>query len=318
MHFFFAEVVDVEKDDEKAGRAKIRLMEDQSKLKDEELRYARPIFPVTAASHGKSGTSSRLIKGSKVLGVFIDDDKQIPYILGSMPSSGTFGSISDAGRDVVAGISKDPGNFGIKTQDIKLLSPGKLDSKSTPEKAEKEDNGAATKAKIPTLGTKLPEGKNVVDQIKKYDPRNKAGFLGSGVLDLMKNFQNNPAQKLMGMIGGAPVLQSVVTQILNNDKAKTQSNQKTDLINMLNIVMTIINYMNSLSPASYRANVTSIQTNINQLKAFTYFSTEVAIIVSLSDGLTTAPNDSLPANINIIKDNLGSLNKAISTQVRSV
>jgi hypothetical protein len=50
MNFFWAEIVDVENDDEKSGRAKIRIMGDQTELKDSELRYARPLFPVTSAS----------------------------------------------------------------------------------------------------------------------------------------------------------------------------------------------------------------------------------------------------------------------------
>jgi hypothetical protein len=324
MHYFWAEIVDVENDDEKSGRAKIRLFEDQSQLKDGELRYARPIFPVTSASLNGAGSTPAYQKGSRVLGFFIDDDKQIPYIIGTVPSAGKPGSLSQEGRDIPLGISKDPGKFNIKTEDLRYVVSNtgerKLDTKGLTQFAKKEANGPAKFGDLKTLGTKIPTGSNAVDQIKKVDPSNAAGVLGSSALTMMKNFQNSAAGKALNMVGPT-LFKAVLQQVAQNKQENKSDNLLEQLIILLDMVNDVIKTIDSIQPQdnrTIRANTTKIISFTTNLKNQVLYTEQCNLIDNLGNKLSETTDDKLVDHALIIKTNSIKLRDSISQQIQSL
>lgn len=324
MNFFWAEIVDVENDDEKSGRAKIRIMGDQTELKDSELRYARPLFPVTSASKDGAGATPAYQKGTRVLGMFIDNDKQIPYILATAPSAGKHGSLSQEGRDIPSGISKDPGKFNIKTEDLRYIVSAtgerKLDTKGLTQFAKKEANGPSKFGDLKTLATKIPTGSNAIDQIKKVDPSNAAGTLGAGALSMMKSFQNSPAGKALNMVGAA-AFQQVLSQISKNKKEDNNNNLLLQLITLLELVNNVIKTLESIKPpdgTTYRSNSSKIIKSTDTLKNQSLYNSECNLIVELGIKIADTGSNKLVSHVNLIKTNSIKLRESISTQIQSL
>lgn len=90
MEDFIAKVIDP-LDPEQAGRVKIRVFgihDDKNQIPDSDLPWARCVFPVTnALVGGVSGPTTGLMKDSVVTGKFIDNDKQIPIVTGTLGRS---------------------------------------------------------------------------------------------------------------------------------------------------------------------------------------------------------------------------------------
>lgn len=324
MNFFWAEIVDVENDDEKSGRAKIRIMGDQSELKDSELRYARPLFPVTAASKDGAGATPSYQKGTRVLGMFIDNDKQIPYILATAPSAGKHGSLSQLGRDIPSGISLDPGKFNIKTEDLRYIVSAtgerKLDTKGITAFAKKEANGLAKFGDLKTLATKIPTGANVIDQLKKVDPTNAAGTLGAGALDMMKNFQNSPAGKALNMVG-ASAFQQVLKQIMQNKKENNNNNLLLQLLALLDLINQVIKTIDSINPkdgATFRANSSKVISSIEPLKNQVLYTEQCNLIVDLGTKIADTGSNKLVSHFDLIKSNSIKLRESVSAQIQSL
>jgi len=325
MNFFWAEIVDVEKDDEKSGRAKIRIFEDQSRLKDGELRYARPVFPVTATSVKGAGVTPGYQKGTRVLGFFIDNDNQIPYIIGTVPSAGKHGSLNQEGRDIPTGISKDPGNFNIKTEDIRYVTSGsledrKLDTKSIIQYAKNDANGPSKFADVKTIATQVPFGKNATDVIKKIDPKNAAGVLGQSVLSMLKTFQTSPAGKLINMVGAANFA-AVASQILQSKKESNNNNLRDQLLALLDLVNNILIIIGQVKPAdapTFRKNITQIKASTNNLSTSLFYQDQCNIIVTLGNSLEDTPNDKLLEMIATIITECQRLRNNINQQIQSL
>ena len=87
MSYFFADVID-NKDPKECGRCKIRVNgvhDDKTNVKDTDLPWSKMLMPPTSASTNGVGMSpTGLQKGSKVFGIWLDQDKTIPMILGSL------------------------------------------------------------------------------------------------------------------------------------------------------------------------------------------------------------------------------------------
>lgn len=80
--WFIANVEDPASDPAQSGSVKIKIEGYQDKIT--EFRHAKPIFNVTNPMHKKiGGNVTGLLKGSKVVGFYMDDEGQIPVIFGS-------------------------------------------------------------------------------------------------------------------------------------------------------------------------------------------------------------------------------------------
>lgn len=87
--FYIGEVRDIENDETRSGRVKIRSYTnqyDQQNLKDEDLAWATVLMPTTSASTNKHGTiPTGMEVGSRVLFCYAENDhaKRFPIIIGS-------------------------------------------------------------------------------------------------------------------------------------------------------------------------------------------------------------------------------------------
>lgn len=91
--FYFYEVRNIEDDESKSGRVKLRAYphkvldhSDEQNVKDDDLPWGMPLMPSTSPSTNKAGAiPTGLQVGSRVLCCFADGDvdRQYPIILGS-------------------------------------------------------------------------------------------------------------------------------------------------------------------------------------------------------------------------------------------
>lgn len=91
MKYFIGEVRN-NKDDWESGRVQVRIYgkhDDEQNIKDEDLPWSMVLLPITSASTNRIGTSpTGLLKGSRVMGYFLDSAEQYPVIIGSFPRAG--------------------------------------------------------------------------------------------------------------------------------------------------------------------------------------------------------------------------------------
>lgn len=151
MEVFFAEVRNIEDDESKSGRMKIRLyphgfmdQSDEQNVKDEHLAWAMPLMPSTSPSTNKAGTIPTGAQvGTRGLVVYAsgDKDKQYPIWIGSFhrafpPVTNEKQSDSDkdsfqdvdkreAGVDIPAAGNPDLNDKGRLSPNNKKVSPQK-------------------------------------------------------------------------------------------------------------------------------------------------------------------------------------------------
>ncbi len=79
-------------DPHQSGRAQVRVFgrhDDTANIPDEDLPWAQVIQPVTSAARGRIGTAPvGLVVGTRVIGFWLDRDRQYPIILGSVGRAG--------------------------------------------------------------------------------------------------------------------------------------------------------------------------------------------------------------------------------------
>lgn len=89
--WFIGVVVDVN-DPHKSGRVRIRvhgMHDDKTNIPDATLPWSLVMQPVTSAAIGKIGTSPvGLVKGSTIMGLWLDKDQQYPLVIGTIGKSG--------------------------------------------------------------------------------------------------------------------------------------------------------------------------------------------------------------------------------------
>ena len=243
LNFFFGEVVKVtgtEKDHDYAGDVQIRVevdQDDKKRLKDEDLRWARNIFPPTYAQHRGIGISGGgLIPGSRVFGFYADNDRQTPYVLGSVATAGQYGSLtvgdaSTRARGLPgAGDTKEKSLFGL-TGDFfpvdhksanELVNPPDPKAAKEPPKVKKKDQSpqgdaeSAPQAKLPSLsGIKSPSSvTDMVNVVKGFNPQNLGGL--PSTLGAFQNLRGKLEGSVQDLIGAVPFSQmNVLSSIIN-------------------------------------------------------------------------------------------------------
>lgn len=188
--FFIAEVRNVKDDPEQAGRAKIRIKGLQDNLSDDELRWARPMFPTTSASKGGvGGPMTGLEVGSQVVGFFLDKDQQIPMMLGTFLQSGKSGKdgkLDTSGRNhdgaaaardkKVSGDDKAHFETGMQNKPTEE-TPGAKIATFFGMKTMQDERSIGTKEAVRATGFSSPPGKELYNLVKQIDPKNGANFI---------------------------------------------------------------------------------------------------------------------------------------------
>lgn len=247
MNFFFATVKKVKGDAQQhdfAGDVQIRVdvdQDDDKKLKDEDLRWGRCVYPVTKAQHKGLGTGgSAIIPGCRVFGFYIDSDRQIPMILGTMNTTGKYGSVEYQDENTSFPLGLDTEYKGIDKSDKyrrknetgskpkkeidarKYYDPSddkearkRIDeeNKTHEEFARSKESGEheAYDPDKPHLGSKKEPKDPVLDIIKYLkqsgiNPENKGGFKSTfPSLESLKQKMEGSVKDLLGV--GFPIME---------------------------------------------------------------------------------------------------------------
>jgi hypothetical protein len=273
LNFFFGEVVKVtgsEKEHDFAGDVQIRVevdQDDKKRLKDEDLRWARNIWPVTMAQHRGVGTSGGgAIPGTRVFGFYADNDRQIPYILGTVATAGKYGSLKVG--DVKEGYRGLPGMGDAKEKSLfgeaaefypldetakNLVEGGKDAGKQKPKvkpkaKSPQKDAESAPQAKNPSLtGLKSPSSvSDMVSTVKSFNPGNIGGL--PSTLGAFQNIRGKLEGVTADLIGGSPFAQlQVLSSVINMNPANVLGSLSSVMGGLNNLTQALGNPASALS-----------------------------------------------------------------------
>jgi hypothetical protein len=178
-------------DPQESGRVQVRVFgrhDDRVNIPDESLPWAQVIQPVTSSARGRMGTAPvGLVVGSRVMGQWLDSDRQYPLILGSVGRAGApipgqtqngapavntaFGSIPSATQNNVSNpysslfenrVSIEQIDSGQADIDNVELGTGTVTTEAV------EDGMLNPKA--PTTGSAEPDETDVLDILQSVDP----------------------------------------------------------------------------------------------------------------------------------------------------
>lgn len=188
---FVAEVADVN-DPNQSGRVRVRVLgrhDDRVNIPDSALPWAQVIQPVTSAANGRMGTAPvGLTVGSRVVGIFLDADEQLPLVLGSVGRAGDpIQGQTTAGAPAIniATGSIPPASQGFPNNPYTALYPGRtsiraIDSgRISVQAVNRETGGAITtlaqagmiNPRLPTVGSfNRRSNMDVLDIVNSVDP----------------------------------------------------------------------------------------------------------------------------------------------------
>ena len=88
FQWFFGKVVNRKDDPTKSGKIQVRIYgihDNESDIPDTDLPWAYPMMPITSASFEHVGQSpTGVTEGATVFGFFVDHEKQIPVVMGTI------------------------------------------------------------------------------------------------------------------------------------------------------------------------------------------------------------------------------------------
>lgn len=201
---FVAEVRDHKGSKWKDGRVKLRIYgkhDNEQEIKDDDLPWGTPLQDVTSAATNRVGTAPvGMLPGSRVFGVFLDDEEQYPLILGTFAragklkqedeNTGGFDDIDNKHSDVpLAAMGKKKSNTRakktIEKQDEKASKEAKYNKKEYTSEDDAEDPLDKSRSKnakktgdLKTVGS-LDKDDNspILQKILKVDNQNESGAL---------------------------------------------------------------------------------------------------------------------------------------------
>jgi hypothetical protein len=88
--FWVGEINSIESEYQ-GGEVRVRVygyQDNTAAIPDDALRWARVMFPTTHAQLQGAGGTHGMLKGTKVIGIWLDEERQVPLILGTVGASG--------------------------------------------------------------------------------------------------------------------------------------------------------------------------------------------------------------------------------------
>lgn len=295
ISYWLGIVVNV-KDPHQSGRVQVRILgrhDDITNIPDESLPWALVTQPTTSAAIGKIGTAPvGLVKGSRVMGIWMDSDHQYPVVIGSMGKSGdsipgqiengapkvntTTGSIPSSaqaspnnpyssffsGRVSISSVDSGQANiFSVKNDVGSVIT--------------KEVENTMKFAKLPTVGSFGPDiSCDITKMLNQIDPNGilsplkclpSAQDLLKSLLDMVSGLAN----AYIGMISNA-----IRNAILNLAKSLGLNN----IINLLNQLSKQIKSIDSLMHT-----LANFSCGINPITKNVFTSIDMAFSTVLSD-----------------------------------
>jgi hypothetical protein len=174
--YFIGRVTNV-KDPEKAGRIQIRiygLHDDTTMITDDDLPWAKCIFPVTNPVHqGMASPTTGIVVNSTVIGLFIDHDRQVPLV------TGTLGSTSSSDNTAGSTASTDFPKADAGTDHNDVLK------KALPSIGVSEAKYLADR----TIGSIAYTGQEIDSLLHQIGAGNIIGAIHTGI-DVVRQFEN--------------------------------------------------------------------------------------------------------------------------------
>ena len=179
MRWFLATVIDSSPPAGLEGRVKIRIHGIHSPkpydIPQRDLPWAQVMTPGDTYGTSGLGTSSQVLPGALVFGIFLDGvTSQLPFVLGSMPRIEFPSTIQAEGREDP---SVNPFALDFKQTNSSMISPRRVNNTETMSRFDVArffiDNGMKVKAASSIVG--------VLEDISKLDPRNKDNDRGIGI-----------------------------------------------------------------------------------------------------------------------------------------
>jgi hypothetical protein len=343
-NIFIAEVSDVN-DPHKAGRVRVRIYgrhDDKTNIPDSSLPFAQVIQPVTSAANGRMGTAPvGLVVGSKVIGMWVDADQQLPVILGTVGRAGDpiEGRTENGAPAIntetgsIPGSSQGSANNPYSALNSSRVTIGEVDGGQANITSVTLDTGGELtvmvekkmqNAALPTVASYDKDSKeDVLDIVKAVDPLGTLASLpclNSNLLSI-----NSILSFLGGIVGGivSGIVNSVVQGIRN---ALLQLAQKIGIFKLLGILNSAISNVKAIQDLINALNIKICGVNlINQ----GLFDTANFVMASVIGGLNTAVG-SIVGGLNTVLDTatgavlagadavVGATNTALNGLVNSV
>ena len=313
---FIAEVADVN-DPNQSGRVRIRVLgrhDDRVNIPDSALPWAQVLQPVTSAANGRMGTAPvGLTAGSRVFGVFLDADEQLPLVMGSVGRAGD--PIPGQTVNGAPAINTATGSIPASSQGVAInpytsLYPGRVsiaavDSRRVSIQAvDRQTGGSITtlaqagmiNPRLPTVGS-APRGKDVLSVIRSVDP------LGSLSALPCLNFSLLSLSSILGFLNSiVNGIASMVAQAIRSALLKLA--EKIGVFKLLGLLNSAI------------ANVAAVQNLINALNI------RVCGLNLLNQGLFDNANFVMASVINDLNTSVGAItggiNKVINVSTGAV
>lgn len=196
---WMGEVVDVN-DPDKSGRVKVRIFgqhDDKTNIPDKDLLWAVPKQDIKSAGFNKIGSAPvGVVKGSKVVGRYLDKDHQILMFDGVLAKAGdeVSGSTTNNTQQIDPKTNDTPPGSRVKTNKTNTRQDKNIKEEDSGKESPKPSNDDEAKdlikdiaiigAKFPNLGTigSLDDiSKSIFSQIKQIDPTNASGAIPSAM-----------------------------------------------------------------------------------------------------------------------------------------
>ena len=264
---FIAEVADVN-DPNQSGRVRVRVVgrhDDRVNIPDSALPWAQVMQPVTSAANGRMGTAPvGLTVGSRVFGVFLDTDQQLPLVMGSVGRAGDpipGRSVNGAPAINTATGSIPASSQGVPSNPYTRLYPGRVsiaavDSRRVSIQAvDRQTGGAITtlaragmiNPNLPTVGSfNKRSSMDVLDIVNSVDPLGTLSALPCLNFNLIS--LSSILRFLNGIVNG---IASLIAQAIRN--ALLRLAERIGIFRLLGLLNSAI------------ANVRAIQNLINAL-----------------------------------------------------
>ena len=229
-------------DPDQEGRVQVRIhgyMDDTTNIPDSALPWAKPLQPISSAGHNKIGkTPVGLVVGSTVSGIYQDDDRQYPIILGVIskagnPASGTTQNGAETllpgtnstplgGRPATGTPASAPNNQSGPNADITQASQNIQQQDATspqlggfgnytygPQESNDSQGNNITQAALaktqwannPTVSSLTNPIGSILSQLQNVDPQNLNAVLPNAINSLIQIADLNAFSSPLGQIG---------------------------------------------------------------------------------------------------------------------
>lgn len=197
---WIGKVVNRKGDPTMAGKVQVRcfgLHDDTINIPDADLPWAYNPTSTSSASKGGVGNSPvGLIEGTIVYGIFLDQDRMIPLVQGSLPAS-SFSQTSNTPTNDIFGNAQGTDHNPVTSQSV-VQAVGQ----------------SMLSGHLPTTGNVPFSGQGIAAVLQQVDPNNSSGVV-KGAISFLTSLANlHASNTLTGLLNAGHSVESLVTNAL--------------------------------------------------------------------------------------------------------